>query len=234
MNLEKNIQEIKDFFLKRYKSNLAAILIFGSANTGHFVEGKSDIDTIVLLKRQNKLDLGKELENLFETFEEIKLRILHFKTLGSYKKHIYDKGSWASWITVIDGSRKVYSTREFQKFRKHLISKPIPKKKLKEYIKEKDKFELSGYFKKIKESDLTKGLFSHLRRKLQIINYYENKKIEFAYKKCLKNIKINKEEREKLQKLYKSYEKKEKLPKKEINYYTKLAKKFTGKIVSSI
>lgn len=230
MSLENNIRKVKEFFLKRYKNNLATILIFGSANTGHFVEGKSDIDTIVLLKKQNKLDLEKELESLFDIFEKIKLRILHFKTLNNYRKHIYDKGSWASWITVTNGSRKVYSTKEFHEFRKHLISNPIPKKKLKEYIKEKDKFELEGYFKKIKGSDLTKGFFSHLRRKLQIINYYENKKIKFDYKKCLREINIDKEKRNKLERLYKLYEKKEKLSKKEINYYRNLADEFTKRI----
>ena len=42
MSLEDSLNKIRGFILARYQDNLAAILIFGSANTGHFREGKKD------------------------------------------------------------------------------------------------------------------------------------------------------------------------------------------------
>ena len=135
MNLQNSLREIKKFLKKRYKNNLAAILILGSTNTGHFVGGKSDIDTIILLKKKNNLNLKKEIKELQKKVKPMKWSIIHFETFASYKKHIYQKGSWSSWITVIAGSKKLYTTKEFEKFRRQLIKKPIPKEKLLEYLK---------------------------------------------------------------------------------------------------
>ncbi len=60
MMLEKSFKKIKSFIFDRYRNNLASILVFGTANTGGFREGKSDIDTMIFLKKQNGLDLDKE------------------------------------------------------------------------------------------------------------------------------------------------------------------------------
>ncbi len=231
MSLENSLENIKRFLKKKYKDNLAAILVFGSANIGHYKEGESDIDLILLLKSKKRLNMEEEKESLFENFEKENAKIIHFKTLSNYDKHIYKKGSWSSWITVIDGSEKIYSTPEFQKFRKRLISKPILKKKLIEYLKTKDRFELEGYLKKEKGFALTKGLFSHIRRKLQIINYYETNQIIFDYNKCLKRICLEDGEKRKLKKLYSTYKKRKGLSKKEIKDYYKLANEFTKKII---
>lgn len=50
--LENSLRNIKNFILRRYKDNLAALIVFGSANTGHFREGESDIDTMIFLKNK--------------------------------------------------------------------------------------------------------------------------------------------------------------------------------------
>lgn len=164
-------------------------------NTGEFVEGKSDIDLIILLKKKNGINFEKEFKNIAEGLKEYNLSIVHLKTINSYEKHIYKKGSWSSWITVINGSKKLYSTKEFKEFRKRLIKRPIPKKKLIEYLKHKDKFELKEYLKKDKGRIKAKGFFLHLRRKIQIINYYKTNKIIFDYKKCLKKVNLKGEEK---------------------------------------
>ena len=66
MTLEKHLKKIKNFLLDRYKDNLAAILIFGSANTGQWEEGISDIDHMIFLKKLNGLNLNKESKFLFK------------------------------------------------------------------------------------------------------------------------------------------------------------------------
>jgi len=233
MSLNNSLKRIKQFVLERYGNNLAAILIFGSANTGHFVEGKSDIDTIILLKRKCKLNFKNEIRYLFEIDElqSEKLKILHFKTIKNYEKHIYNEGSWSSWVTVIEGSKKIYSTSYFEKFKERLIKKPISRKKLFEYLKQKDKFELKGYFKKTGGFDLTKALMSHLRRKLQIMNYFKTGKIIFDYNACLRNVDLDKSEKVKLTRLYKLYKKRKKLSNEEIKHYKKIAEEFTKRII---
>ena len=71
MSLKKSLKNIKGFLKKRYKGNLAAILVFGSAVTNHYIEGKSDIDTIILLKEQKGLDLKKESKFLIDYFVKL-------------------------------------------------------------------------------------------------------------------------------------------------------------------
>ena len=117
MSLNDSLNKIKEFLIDRYKDNLAGVLIFGTANTGEFKEGESDIDTIILFKDKSKLNLIEEKEFLLNQFSKENLSILHFRTIENYEEHIYEKGSWASWITVIDGSKKLYTTNDFLEFK---------------------------------------------------------------------------------------------------------------------
>jgi len=87
-----------------------------------------------------------------------------------------------------------------------------------------------GYLRKIKGFALTKGLSSHIRRKLQIINYFENKKIVFDYEKCLSDVILEKEQKDKLKKLYNYYIKRKRLPKKETQDYYEIAEKLAKRI----
>jgi len=175
--------------LKRYNGNLGAVLIFGSYNTGNFISGKSDVDLIILFKEKNNMKFQAEQDFLcHKEFANIPVSIIHFRTLDDYKEHIYEEGSWSSWITCIIGSKTIYSTTEFEEFKKFLSENPIPKQDLLDYLKNKDEIELNGYFKKLNGWDLTKAYFSHLRRKLQILNYFEGHKLEFDYSSCLNNL----------------------------------------------
>ncbi len=228
MSLKNSLKKIKNLLVKKYNNNLAAVLLFGSANTGHYRKGKSDIDLIILFKDKNKLNLEKEKKSLFKELNKENAKILHFKTIKNYEAHIYRKGSFSSWITVINGSKKLYSTKEFQKFRKRLISKPIPRKKLINYLKKKDKFDFGGYLKGDRSFGTTKSFFSHIKRKLQILNYIENKKTVFDYKKCLGN--LNLKDKTKLKRLYESYTKRKGLSKKELKNYYQIALNLTKKI----
>ncbi len=230
MSLKKDTSTIKRFLLDRYKNNLAAILIFGSANTGHFVKGKSDIDIIILLKKKDKLNFEKEKEDLFKKTRPFNWSIVHFKTLKEYGEHIYKEASWSSWITVILGSEKIYSTKEFLKFKNELIKRPISKKKLKEYLDDKDDVEIKGYFKRLNGYDLTKSLMSHLRRKLQIITYFKTQKLIFGYEKCLEKNKLTELEKGCLEKLWNFYIKRKRLTKEQVKYYTNLAEELTKTI----
>ena len=122
MSLEDSLNKIRGFILARYQDNLAAILIFGSANTGHFREGKSDIDTILLLKRQQNINFNKEIKFLLEALKSEHFATQYFYTLIGIKKHIRERGSWSTYITIVseDGSKVLYSTPEFEKTRKWL------------------------------------------------------------------------------------------------------------------
>jgi len=235
MDLEDNIQKIRSFLLNRYKNNLAAILIFGSANTNHFKEGQSDIDHMIFLKRLNGLNIDEELKILFEKLKQQNFASQYFNDLEGLKDYIKKRKSFSTYIVIVggDGSKTVYTTPEFEKTREYLRKNPFTRKEIQEQIKEKDEFELDGYFKKIGGYDLSKALMSHLRRKLQIINYFKTGRLIFDYHTCLDNTDFDKEERERLEKLYKIYEKREKLSKRDIDYYTNLAKEFTKRIIQS-
>lgn len=132
-------KKLVDRCLLNYDRNLAAVLIFGSYNIGPFKNGSSDLDTIILLKKDKNIDFEKETDDLSRLLKDLNIALHHFRTIDNYKEHIYDKGSWSSWITVICGSKIAYSTPEFEKFRKELAEKSIEKGKLIEYLEHKDK-----------------------------------------------------------------------------------------------
>ncbi|GBE19509.1 hypothetical protein BMS3Abin17_00232 [archaeon BMS3Abin17] len=230
MNLSDSLEKIKEFLLKRYKDNLAGILVFGTANTGEFIEGKSDIDTMIFL---NKLDLQKETNFLIEKLKSIDFATQYFYTLEGIKgKYMKNRGRWSTYVTIVskEGSKLLYTTPEFERTKKYLIENPKIKEEINEYIREKDDFELEGYFKEREGYSLMKALLAHIRRKLQIINYYKTGKINFNYRNCLKN--INLEANGKLEKFYGIYEEKRDLTKEEIKDYYQIAKKLTEIIIN--
>jgi len=233
MSLENSLEKIKKFILQRYCDNLVAILVFGSANTGHFREGKSDIDTMIFLKKLNSLDLKKETKFLINKLSSENFRTQYLHTTRSLKKYVKKRVSWSTRITILskEGSRVLYSTPEFKKLKEYLIKNFPSKEDIRKYVKGKDKVELSGYFKKIKNFELTKGIFSHIRRKLQIIVYFQTKKLIFNYNNCLNEISLSNNEKERLKMLYNLYNKRKKLSQKQIGEYYRLAEKFTEKIL---
>lgn len=233
MSLETSLQKIKNFLVERYGDNLAAILIFGSANTGGFIERESDIDNIIFLKQQKNLNIQKEIKFLINELKSENFATQYFHTLEGIKEYLKERSSWSKYITIVAkrGSRILYSTPEFEETKEWLRKHPPTKKGIKGYLKRKDKVELKGYFKKTKGYWLTKALLSHLRRKLQLINYYENKSLEFDFKRCLDNINLDKIEKNKLDVLYHKYKTRDVLPDKEVNNYYKIAEEFTNRIL---
>ena len=227
-------KEIVKTCLERFGKNLATVLIFGSYNTGEFVANQSDIDLIILFKKNNGMKFQKELDILkHRIFVDIKTSIAHFRTLSDYKKHIYHEGTWSSWITVICGSKNIYSTKEFENFRSYLEKHPISSKILKEYLLHKDDIELEGYFKRSSGWNLTKAYFSHIRRKLQILNWLEGNELTFDYDVCLKNIKSLVSEK-KLKQLGQIYAERIEISLQESQGYYKLAKDLTEKIIRKL
>jgi len=233
MSLEDSLKKIKKFLRDRYKDNLAGILIFGSANIGNFVKGKSDIDHMIFLKEQKGLNLEKEGKTLIKELKSERLATQYFHTLSSIRDYLQQRSSFSTYLTIVakDGSILLYTTPEFEKFRKHLKENPIPRNKIKDYLKRKDDVELYGYLKKIKGYSLTKAMMAHLRRKIQILNYFKTNKLIFDQEKCLKNINIEKDKRRKLEELYDIYEKRRKLSEKEIQDYHEIANKLTKQIL---
>lgn len=235
MSLEDNIQAIKGFLLDRYGNNLAGIIIFGSTNTGHFREGESDIDHMIFLKKLGKININEEIKFLLDSLKQYNFATQYFNTLEGIKDYIKKRKSFSTYMTIVseDGSRVIYTTPEFERTREYLRKHPLTKKEIQEQIKEKDNFELNGYFEKINGYILTKALMAHLRRKLQVVNYFKTGELIFDYERCLDNSDIDKEEKESLEKLYHHYQKRETLTLKEIEHYEDLARQFTERITRS-
>lgn len=214
----------------QFGTNLAGIIIFGSYNEGPYREGESDVDVFVLLHKFDKLDLAKEKSILTNSGEQIRLSVQQLTTLEELKDRIYREGSWSSWITLICGSKHIYKTEEFEDFVKEIKEKNIPAENLINYVKHKDELELRGYLGKTIGWDLTKGIYSHIRRKLQILNYYTTKKLEFSYVSCLTNTKFTEEERKILTWLSEMYSARESLTPEAAKMYFDISKDLTSQI----
>ena len=223
---------LRSICLRRLGTNLAAVLVFGSYRTGQFVMGKSDIDLMILLKKFKGIKPQAERDILFHIeFPKlpVKVRLSNFSSIPEYKDHIYTEGSWTSWITILKGSTPIYDTPGFIAFQRDLREHPIPRKDVIEYLLHKDKIELDGYFTRSSGWDLTKSMFSHMRRKLQILNYYSGNEIEFDYDICLDNLSLK--ERDMLERLGDLYNGRKHISSdREYKKYYSLAKNLTKKI----
>lgn len=233
MKLEESLTKIKEFLLDRYKDNLAGILLFGTANTGEFREGKSDIDTMIFVKEQRELNIEEEIKFLIEALKSNRFATQYFHTLEGIAKYIKERSSFSTYITIVgkDSSRTLYSTSEFEETRKNLGKNPPSKENLKKYIERKDEFELDGYFKDIEDFKLTKALFAHLRRKLQIMNFFKTGELVFDYKRCMSNLDFSANERKQLDSLYSDYSDRTFLTKQKVEEYSNLARQLTNMIL---
>ncbi len=223
---------IVDSFLARYDNNLASIVIVGSYNTGQFVQGASDIDTIILLKRKDKLDFEEEQKIMKDKLKDLNFSIQNFSTLRFYRNKIYDEGSWSSWITFLVGSKIIYSTKEFENLRKYFSTHELSKEKVAKYLRNKDKTELDGYFKERIGWDITKALFAHIRRKLQILNFYSGNELSFDYWKCLDNVDL--EEKDRMKRLGELYDHRKSMKTEGVKLYTDLAYSLTPLVLKTL
>ena len=155
--------------------------------------------------------------------------------MDGIKRYISEKISWSTRITILaeDGSTTLYSTPYFEELKKYILETFPSKNDIKEYAQKKDKFELDGYFKELKRFSMTKALFSHIRRKLQILNYFKTKKLIFDYRKCLSNLEISDIKRRRLEELHNLYSNREELFEEEVGNYYNLAKELTNEILVS-
>jgi len=229
MNIE---QEITELCLKQFGANLAGIAIFGSYNAGPYVEGVSDIDVNIYLLRRNGMDLAQEKAVLVESAKALKLSVHHLETLDVGLDRIYREGSWTSWITLTCGSKFICATPAFVEFIDKIRAKDIAQENLIEYIKHKDELELAGYLRRISDWDLTKCLYAHIRRKLQILSYRKTKQPEFDYLKCLANIGVNAATKSLLDNLAKYYEIRMSLTGEEAQPYFETAAMLSKMIIS--
>ncbi|MEK6875096.1 MAG: nucleotidyltransferase domain-containing protein [Nanoarchaeota archaeon] len=233
MTLEKSLTRIKEFLLDRYKDNLAGILLFGTANTGEFREGKSDLDTMIFVKEQKGLNIDDEIKFLIEALKSERFATQYFHTLEGIIQYITERSSFSTYITIVgeDSSRILYSTPVFEETRQRLRENPPSKEDFKKYVKKKDEFELDGYFNGIEGFKLTKALFTHIRRKLQIMNYFKTGKLIFDYNNCANNLNLSASEKEDIEFLYDSYSKRKPLTTEEIDKFHQLAKQFTERVI---
>lgn len=231
MDIESNFEKIKEFILDRYGNNLAGLIVFGSANTGHFIDGKSDIDTMIFVKKQNKLKIDDEINFLISALKSQRFATQYFHTLDGIVDYINRRKSFSTYITIVgeEGSRILYSTPEFEATKRQLRENPLTKNEIKEFLRQKDEFELDGYFKDRKGFDLTKALMAHVRRKLQIINYFKTGNLVFDYEVCLSNSELS--EKQELTKLYDIYTRARGLSEKQAKDYYDLARSLTDKIM---
>ena len=232
MALEKSLKRIREFLLDRYKDNLAGILLFGTANTGEFREGKSDIDTMIFVKEQRGLNIDDEIKFLVDALKSERFATQYFHTLKGIVQYIKERSSFSTYITIVgeDSSRTLYSTPEFEETRQGLKENPPSKEDIKRYVKKKDEFELDGYFRDIGGFELTKSLFAHIRKKLQIMNYFKTGELTFDYNQCADNLGLSANEREGIDSLYEDFSKRNPLKIEEVNRYQQLAKQFTERI----
>ncbi len=256
MKLDEKINEVLEKLKQRYKDELAAWIIYGTAADGKWIEGKSDIDSIIILKdnaeisdikksldsgfldaqdaKFKHLDISKEKEALFSYLDGYNLSIVEFHKISDYFKDIVERGRWTSMITILQPPRLVYSTREFEEFQKRLLSilnkKPVNKEKIIKLIKEKDDLELGLQFLgKVEGYKKSSCLHGHFRRKFQILSYYLKGKLHYKYRESLENIRelFSKEEYDKLMEIPKRYESREGMTAEEEGYYKSLALKAT-------
>ncbi len=236
MSLQKSLKEIKNYFINRYSNNLSSIILFGSVVTNNYIERKSDIDTIIILKKRYNLNLDEEKRKSFEERTEPKLSIQNLIDIKYAKENLIFGKSWSTYWALASerGSQVLYSTPEFKSLKKYFLKNPPKREIIKLHIKEKDKIDLEKLFPKWKGFLATKYLTFHIRRKLQVLNYFKTGNYIYDFGECLKNLKFNEREQNGLEKLIKSYKNRELLSKKEINSFVKLAYNLTKKIEKEI
>ena len=233
MGLDEEISKVLEKLRKRYHDDLAAWIIYGTGADGTWIEGKSDIDSIIILKDSARIpDMDKE--SLFSYLRGYNLSIVEFHKIVDYFNDIITRGRWTSMVTIIDPPRLAYSTKGFEEFQKRLLNtlnkEPENKEKIMKLIHEKDKFELGPEFLgRVEGYKKSSCLHGHFRRKFQILSYYLKGKLVYSYRESLQNIKelFSKEEYSRLMDVPNRYERREGITAEEEKYYKSLALKVT-------
>jgi len=233
MALENSLNTIREHIVNRYGDNLAALLLFGSANTGNYKEGKSDIDTLIFIKEKGNLDFGEEIGSLVGELSSEKLAVQNMETLEGVKKYIQENNGWGVYTAIMakGGSRTLHSTGEFEELKKELKDNPFKKQGISNYLQRKLETDVNGYFKKLEGWDVTKAFFSHTRRLLQMTHYLTNGELIFDYHDCLKELGFEENETKNLKQLARAYDERRVLSDEEKNSYNEFSEKLTKGIL---
>ncbi|MBI3334485.1 nucleotidyltransferase domain-containing protein [Candidatus Pacearchaeota archaeon] len=231
MHLKKAFARINRVVHHEYGPTLAAIIVFGSANTGDYKPGISDIDLMVFLKEGRGVDYEEEKRRLFTLLKDEHASLTYLMSLADLREKMKTRGSWSSYITLVakDGSTTLSTSPAFERIRAKL-KKSVPSlESIITYLDEKDQTELDG-FSKSKGFNRTKLLYSHMRRKLQIMYFIEMHKLRFDYHFCLNHANLPIDEKRYLRGLYLAYSRRRLLTRTEEQRYLALARAYTMRI----
>lgn len=85
-NLEKFLDELIDLLITKFPDEIISFILFGSATTGEWIRGKSDIDCIVLIKNRTNTKLIEEFLNESLLKLDLKYKLNLSETCTTYKK----------------------------------------------------------------------------------------------------------------------------------------------------
>ncbi len=228
MKLKKSLNKIEKFVRLRYGRNLAGLLVFGSVVSGDFVEGKSDIDVMILLKDKEGLNFEEEILELSDELGSSGFVCQYFHTLRSIKDYVLKRKSWGVFVVIAseDGAFVLFSSKGFKSLKDWFKSHPLTKNDCVYYLKEKQKTDVNGYFKERKGFEFTKSIFAHIRKQLQMLNFFKSGKLLFDYEKCLRGIEGDCE----LKELYERYKNRKGLSVSEGKVYYDYIRKLNNEV----
>jgi predicted nucleotidyltransferase len=94
----------KDFTVLCKNHNVKYLYVFGSAITGKFDSGKSDIDLLVEIDLKDPIDRGEKLLELWDMFEIFFRRKVDLLTESSIRNPYLRKSIDSTKVLIYDGS----------------------------------------------------------------------------------------------------------------------------------
>lgn len=242
MPLEKSLQRIRSHLVGKYGENLAGALVLGSANTGHYVEGVSDINGMVFVDGM-EMDFNGEAQDLMHELQDVKFQTQYVNSLEGIGSYVRRRNSFATWIVMVGEGSSVtlHSAPEFEDLRDDLRRRPLTDDDIREHLKKKREFELYGYFKREgrpgqKYGDRpyreTQNLLFYVRRGLQIMNFLKTRHLVFDFDRCLATTHLSGEDQARARELYTAYADRRALDKREALSCYMLAEQLTDRILA--
>lgn len=107
MNLKESIQnKMADFLTLCKAHNVKKLYAFGSSITNQFNEETSDIDLLIEIDNDDPIELGENMMNIWDKFEEFFQRKVDLLTFTSIKNPILKKSIDATKILIYDGKKQ--------------------------------------------------------------------------------------------------------------------------------
>jgi predicted nucleotidyltransferase len=108
--LDKYLHECLPAIKESYRSNLAAILIYGSYVEGYFDATESDYDLLVFLQEEPEPDQSHAILEKYP-----KLSFQYYETLSALRERIM-AGSWAVYMALEHQAQALFVTKEFETY----------------------------------------------------------------------------------------------------------------------